>query len=77
MLRYQLVVIVLFVVAMRSSNLTKGNPKKRKRKGKPPVRGNRLAQNEEAREGASVGPFSKVVVEAASIGAKILQPASI
>ena len=53
----------------------KGNPKKRRRGGKPPVRGKQLelsgclAQNEEAQVGASVGSFSEVVVEDASIGA--------
>ena len=53
----------------------KGNPKKRRRGGKPPVRGKQLelsgclAQNEEAQVGASVGSFSEMVVEDASIGA--------
>ena len=53
----------------------KGNPKKRRRGGKPPVHGKQLelsgclAQNEEAQVGASVGSFSEVVVKDASIGA--------
>ena len=74
MLHYQFIVIVLFVIAMRSNNLTKGNPKKRRHNRKPPVHGKRLelscrpAQNEEAQVGASVGSFSEVVAGDASIG---------